>query len=64
MHFKEDDIVMIRYAGNKMHGAYLPHGNSKQNKRPYIPVSNVVLQSRVAELEGKKTQRSASRTHQ
>ncbi len=64
MHFKEDDIVMIRYAGNKMHGAYLPHGNSKQNKCPYIPVSNVVLQSRVAELAGKKTQRSASRTHQ
>jgi hypothetical protein len=53
VHFKQEDVVMIGYQGNVDRAGRFPHGNSVINKRPFIPVSNVLLENKVAALHGK-----------
>jgi len=54
LHFKNEKKVLIGYDGDKAVGAHLPHGNATKSTRPYIPVSNVVLDKRVQALAGRK----------
>jgi hypothetical protein len=56
IHFKEKDRVVIGYTGDHTAGVSQPHGNSKTNTRPHIPVSRVVIESKVKKMMGQKPQ--------
>jgi len=54
LHFTNEKKVVIGYEGDKSIGTHLLHGNATKSTRPYIPVSNVILEKRVQALAGRK----------
>jgi hypothetical protein len=56
VHFKNRDRVVIGYTGDNTASVLEPHGNSKRNTRPHIPVSRIVIESKVKQMMGQKPQ--------
>jgi len=51
--FEEEKLVMIGYLGDNAIAGRFPHGKSVINTRPFIPVSNALLEKKISALEGK-----------